>query len=100
MYRAMSFMAKAQDSKFTADLSEEQRMADKQLFEDSLSEMKVFAGNDADYVMKLKEKLQRRGRADFLMVEETVGILTMLLQGDAEEKATARKAIDNMNDNP
>lgn len=100
MYRAMSFMAKAQDSKFTADLSEEQRLADKQLFEDSLSEMKVFAGQDADYVMKLKDKLQRRGRADFLMVEETVGILTMLLQGDAEEKANARKTIDSMSDAP
>merc|ERR1719217_111151 len=93
MYRALSFMSKAQNSKFTGSLTEEQKTADRALFDDALESMKVFAGQEVEYVMMLKEKMQARGQAKLEVIQEVVDLLTKLLKGTEEQRVEARNKI-------
>jgi len=86
-------MSKAQNAKFTASLTEEQKTSDKAVFDDALESMKVFAGKDAEYVMMLKEKMQARGQAKLDVIQDVVGLLTKLLKGTEEEREEARNKI-------
>lgn len=101
MMRALTFMSKAQDSKFVSELSEHQKAADEALFEDALENMKVFAGEEAEHVMMLKDKMKARNKGDLEGVKEIVSLLTKLLQStDSAERAEARAAIEQMSQEP
>jgi len=101
MFRALTFMSKAQDSKFVKSLSEEQKASDKALFEDALDNMKVFAGEEAEYVMMLKDKMKARNKGSLENVQEIVTLLTKLLRPtDASERDEARAAIKEMSQEP
>lgn len=100
VFRAMSFMTKAQDESLMASLTETQKQEDRALFQESLNHMTSFAGQDAKYVQMLKEKMIANGdavkRNPLESIAEVVKLLTELLQGSTEEKAAARRAIQDL----
>jgi hypothetical protein len=96
MYRSMMFLTKSQDSKFVEGLSEEERAADRAAFEESLTHMEKFAGDNMEYVVMLKEKMIARGSADTNTIKVVVTLLTKLLQGSESEQEEARNLIKFM----
>jgi hypothetical protein len=97
IYRSMMFLSKSQDSKFVEGMSEEEKAADAAIFEQSLTFMEKFTGENAEYVVMLKEKLIARGDAGVNAIKEVIALLTKLLQGTDEEQEEARNTIENMN---
>jgi len=95
MYRAMTFLSKAQDSKFVASMSQEQKTSEAAVFEEALGHMKVIVGPDAEYVMMLKDKMKARG-GSVHGIHEVIQLLTNLLKGDAKQKESARAKIISM----
>jgi hypothetical protein len=100
MYRSMAYLSKAQESKFTKGLSAEEQKESRQSIEDALAHMKAFAGDNSEYVIKLKEKMQGQGVANLEAVRQVITLLTMLLKGNEEEQQAARDFIDRMVSKP
>jgi len=81
-------------------LSEEERNEARTQFEDALGHMKAFGGDNSEYIIMLKEKMQDQGLANLDAIHHIITLLTMLLQGTEEEQQMAREHIDKMVSKP
>jgi hypothetical protein len=100
MFRAMIFLAKAQDSSLMDSLSAEQQDADRVLLQKSLDNIAGMAGSDGAVVQELMQKMRARKS---VVMEDPSGtvkhlevLLTKLLKGSEEEKEQARTEVHEM----